>query len=137
MNYCTIQDAWGRSDISSQYKEFMGNTSNQLIDRPQQNENKQYQNQPQSNSLLLELQKLNPDQLSNLLKSVQNNTDCTKCMNHFQTCSMCQNKLRNHYRSPLIDKIDTIINTNRDNIVLGLVVIFILVIFNLISNINK
>ncbi len=137
MNYCSIQDAWGKSNISSQYKEYMTNTNEQNIDF-----NKEQIDRPPSrinvsqNDLLSQLQQLKPEQLSNILLTAQTN-DCSRCIQHVQVCRICQNRFRQQYRSPLVDKINELINYHRDNIVLVLIVIFILVVFNLIANLNK
>jgi len=138
MNYCSIQDAWGKTNISSQFKEYMTNTQTNMTSPSNITNvsNAQSNNVEQQNIILSQLKQLNQDQLLNLFQMVQSN-DCMSCIQHSKTCRMCQHKFRNQYRSPIFDKMNDFINMNRDNIVLVLIVLFILVVFNLISNLNK
>jgi hypothetical protein len=138
MNYCSIQDAWGKNNISTQYKEYMGNTINNSsnISNISNINNTSNTNNSNQDILISQLKHLNQEQISNLLNMVQSN-DCMSCIQHSKTCKMCQVKFKNQYRSPIFDKINDFVNMNRDNIVLVLIVLFILVVFNLISNLNK
>lgn len=134
MNYCSIQDAWGKTNISSQFKEYMTNEPN--VSNIPNEPNIPSNNVEQQNIILSQLKQLNQEQLLNLFQMVQSN-DCMSCLQHSKTCRMCQLKFKNQFRSPIFDKINDFINMNRDNIVLVLIVLFILVVFNLISNLNK
>ena len=126
MNYCTIQDAWGKSNsMTTQMKEYMGNTDNIYeIQKPQSP-------QPQLNNL-------KSDELMLLIQNIQKkNNECNNFMEHIKTCNTCYNAMRNKFRSPAVEKIYQLVQENRDTILLILIGIAILLILNLMYNVTK
>jgi hypothetical protein len=110
MNYCSIQEAWGNNDyISNQFKS--NNNSHQ---------------------------KKTIESFSN----VKNNHNtkkmsCSDFFNHVQTCNSCKLKMKNQFKSKILEQFTDTIETNREVIVLILVGLCIVLFFNLISSVSK
>jgi hypothetical protein len=116
MNYCLLEDAWGKKNhITNQYKEFNNSIKQPNID------NFTEHFEPQI--------KYNYDKPCMV--------SCNDFFNHVNTCRTCSKRLREKYRSKVLYNIQDIMNTNKDAIVLVLLGIFILLFFNLIYNLTK
>lgn len=117
MNYCSIQDAWGSANCSSnQYKEY----SSENKHSPEKN------NSP-------EIKYLPEKKVYNL----NNKINCDEFILHLKECKKCYNKMKNQFRPQLVEKFQNIVDENKDTIVLILIGISILLFFNLINNITK
>jgi hypothetical protein len=111
MNYCSIEDAWGSANCSSnQYKEYSS-------------ENKQ----------IPEIKQLPEKKVYDL----NNKINCDEFILHLKECDKCYNKIKNQFRPQLVEKFQNIVDENKDTIVLVLIGISILLFFNLINNITK
>ena len=190
MNYCSIQDAWGKSNnMTTQFKEYMGNTNNydlnfnqSLLPQPTQPlapqstqplaqqmpvqqalavqqplaqqmplqqmplQQMPLQQMPVQQPLTLPMQPisnqqlnmLKPEELIQIIQNIQKqNNECNNFMEHINKCNVCYNKMKNKFRSPVIEKIYQLIQDNRDTILIILIGIAILLILNLVNNINK
>jgi hypothetical protein len=126
MNYCSIQEAWGKNDyISNQYKKY----------------NNPYQrNKPESNNSEIKNSKKTLENFSstqnNLRKHISKINNCNDFIKHLNVCKKCQNIIKNKYRPKILENFSDIIETNKDIIVLILIGISILLFFNLINSLN-
>ena len=137
MNYCTIQDAWGNNnEFSNQYKNYMNNKDNI--------------SNVQNNTTHTATAIANVSQLGEPIKNTTehfNNTvktghlcdinDCMQFIEHISTCRECRNKMRDHFKPKIIEKMTDMIEDNKDIIVLILIGLSILLFFNMINNITK
>jgi len=111
---------------------------NQDINKPYQDINKSYQdiNKPYQN-IYKPYQNINKPKQNINKRSQMSHYKCHDLIVHLKTCRECQLKMRNQYRSKVLDNVEDVIQTNRDMIVLILVGICLIIFFNLISNINS
>ena len=109
MNYCSIEDAWGQSNCpSQQFKEHMTNShKNTHITEKMTNID--------NNQLLI----------------------CEDVIHHIKHCRKCYNKIKEQFKPKLVENLHDIINDHKDNIVLILFAISIILFFNLINNLSK
>ncbi len=158
MNYCSIDDAWGKSNsISNQFKNHMNSCAITNNNSNSEDENS-IDNIPYTNGSNV-FNKTNPrsiskidniehfsNQQNKIVKNKQNYNyeddnfefnQCDNFMNHIKTCRKCYNKMKYQFRSHLIENFQEIVDDNRDTIVLILLGIFILLFFNLINNLTK
>lgn len=132
MNYCSIEDAWGTSNCTSnQFKEYMTNT---ISDNKVQNDldsNIKYFTDPKT--------KKNKEKVKfyNLDNRIDELNKCDSFIIHIKNCRKCYNKMKNQFKPQLIENFQGIIDENRDTIVLILIGISILLFFNLINNVTK
>jgi hypothetical protein len=128
MNYCSIEDAWGKVNyMSNQYKEYMSNTTPEVSTK-QTEEPKQYQHSYNRNS---------ENKTRRRPQIIYENFDgCDNFINHIKTCKTCYNKTKNHFKPHIIEGFQELVDCNRDTIVLVLVGISILLFFNLLNNLT-
>lgn len=140
MNYCSLEDAWKNSDyISDQFRSYDNpyDKKNNIesftdikypIDDIQPNINYRETNnyQPPSN---------NNNQNNNNYHN--NNLSCDDFLDHINTCRACRTKIRERFSSKLADRLQNVILDNKDNVLLILIAIFILIFFNLLISIFK
>jgi len=134
MNYCTIQDAWGNNnEFSNQYKNYMNNK-----------DNKNNMQVPQTNkSMITDVSSLSvPLNTTNYNNTINPNTvyninECANFIEHIRTCKDCRAKMRDYFKPKIIEKMNDIIEDNKDIIVLILIGLSILLFFNMINNITK
>lgn len=124
MNYCSIQEAWGKNNyISNQYRTY--------------NNSVQPKNTPEKKNIVSKktLENFSPAQnkLKNHISKIYN---CNDFIKHLNVCKKCQNIVRNKYRPKILENFTNIIETNKDVIVLILIGISILLFFNLVNSIN-
>ncbi len=147
MNYCSIDDAWGKSNsISNQFKIHMNNEDDNIIDNIPYVNGSNVSNKTNSRPIS---KTNNIEHFSNQNKIVKNKQNynyeddnfefnhCDNFMNHIKTCRKCYNKMKYQFRSRLVENFQEIVDDNRDTIVLILLGIFILLFFNLINNLSK
>lgn len=120
MNYCTIEDAWGKSNnVSEQFKEHMTNTSTfQPIIK-------------ESCTISTKNNNLNLNNHMNVY------SECQMFMNHIKNCRQCYNKLKFQFRPKIIETFQDLVDENRDIIVIILIGISILLFLNLVNNVTK
>lgn len=113
MNYCTIQEAWGKqiekftnndTDNSHEVKKTENNTSYFNYDTEEEN-NETY--------------------------------NCDILLNHIKKCPKCYNKIKNYFKPKIIQYYYNIIEDNKDIITLILIGLFILLFYKLINNLTK
>ncbi len=141
MNYCSIEDAWGRQNHASDQ------INNYMIDKgyksePVQSCNKSQQNNVKPNKLI---QYENFESVEPLTSTIQNVVhqshdelyDCNSFFNHIKNCRKCYSRMKNRFRPKLIENFSDIVDDNRDVIVMILIGISIILFFNLINNVTK
>ena len=124
MNYCSIEDAWKNTDyISDQFKIYENPYEKNIIEKFDQNVNYEAPKKP---------------------KHVNYETpkhECTfTCENfweHLNTCQTCRMKIRQRFSSKMMENIQNVILDNKDNVLLVLIIMFILVFFNLLVSVFK
>jgi len=107
MNYCTIQDAWG-SSISNSFNKYMDN-----------NFKKESNNKEKQNNI-----------------EHFNEYNCNDFISHLHKCKKCQMIIKNNNNSHIISYLYKLINENKDFIILGLIILFILLFINLVNNLT-
>ena len=134
MNYCSIDDAWGRPDnISNTYKQYMKDTiepslkNKQVIETFVEPKIQHTINYTHTNN--------HNDHTDH--DHVNEIHDCNSFLNHIKNCRKCHNRIRNQFKPQLIEKFQDVIDDNKDTIVLILIGISILLFFNLINNLTK
>jgi hypothetical protein len=135
MNYCTIQDAWGNNnEFSNQYKSYMNNKDNKNNMQISQN-NKSMITDVSSLNIPLNTEHFNSNTINpNTLYHINN---CANFIEHIRTCKECRAKMRDYFKPKIIEKMNDIIEDNKDIIVLILIGLSILLFFNMINNITK
>ena len=108
MNFCSIEDAWGKQNyISSQI------TSGE---------------------------KKTPFGETHIEKFVDTNTKTVSCedfLEHIKHCNSCYNKVKRQFKPKLVEKLEEMVDDNRDAIVLVLSGVSLLLFVNLVNNITK
>jgi hypothetical protein len=136
MNYCSIEDAWGKKpDTFNKYmNKDEGKTVNinRVMDNNDNDIDKNDVNSvnPERKNYLLDIEHFNNN------KS-KNRHNCDDIMEHIKGCRECQIRLRRILPSPIVEKFQNAIDDNKDVIVLVLMGVSILLFFNLINNITK
>lgn len=117
MNYCTIQEAWGKNNISNSFKEHMTNATedNEEINNVKYN--------------------IEYNETHDFINDC--NINCDKFILHIKKCKKCRNKIKKYFKSNINDLIYTLIEENKDIIIIILITIFILLFINLVNNITK
>lgn len=163
MNYCSIDDAWKNSEnITDQFKlkkKTIENFSSEDNQEYNQTNTKKSQpdkindtfdyNQFDYNYDIFNSSLFGQEHLTNTKPVVQEqinttNTNnyhnvliCDDFLDHIETCKVCRMKMRNRFKSNLIEKIDNIIVDNKDIVLLFLLILFSLIFCNLVISIFK
>ena len=128
MNYCSIQDAWGNS-IANSYSNYMkdknvinSNQSVQPLDT-----SKDYS--IHTDSTILNTKLLDNDKMLN-------NSICNNYLSHIQHCKICQMEMEkyNNNKYSIVNYLFKFGEDNKDFIILGCILLFILLFINLINN---
>ena len=122
MNYCSLEDAWGKTDyITDQYKKYdKSQIKETFIEKP------------------IEKHMINDHGITQ--KNLYNNHhlySCDNLINHLNSCPSCRMKMRQQFSSKLVDKIQQLIIDNKDTILLILLALFALIFFNLLISIFR
>ena len=113
MNYCSIEDAWGKPDQIKNQLSQHNNTTHPVVHSIQTN-NVNQESFPQYNH------------------------ECMMFIRHLKMCKSCQKEMGMLLNKPkLIEKFQEMVDDNKDTIVLILMAISLLLFFNLINNITK
>ncbi len=115
MIYCSLDEAWGKKNNNY--------------------ENENFRNIKKKN---IKKKKI----IENFTESIKerkslSDIDCKKIMKHIMKCPKCYKKLREKFRPKILCLLKDIVEEYKEMIVLILIGIFIILFFNLISNINK
>jgi hypothetical protein len=132
MNYCSIEDAWGRENCASnQIREYMTN----IKAEPDSNQTNQNIKLSSSVDYKVESNIDNDEQKHEI--EIEN---CGDMIIHIKKCPKCYNRMKEHFRphfkSHIVEKFQDIVDDNRDIIVLILIGTSIVLFFNLINNIT-
>jgi hypothetical protein len=144
MNYCSLQDAWGNSDyISNQFKTFdnVDTANNVTPDTIENFTDINYgpeDNSENQNAKILANQynliSKPPNQISNRPNRSthpKHTFTCNDFYDHVLSCSHCRRKLNNNSSSLILKKIKFFVLSNKDTLLLALIIIFIIVFLNL------
>ena len=135
MNYCSIEDAWGRGNcMSKQIREYM--TDNNYTESSKE---KEPDDKP------IPLPDINYKVHSKIINDKEEHhieiEQCGDIVIHIKKCPKCYHRLREHFRpqfkSQILEKFQNIVDENKDIIVMVLVGIFIMMFFNLVNNITS
>ena len=132
MNYCSLEDAWGKSDyITNQYKKY--DTVENFDQTPINNE----VNYAINSNTIPEIITHKPIQNKNT-KLIQTCVfTCDDFISHLNKCQKCRIKIRKQFSSKIVAKIQQIIFYNKDTVLLILMAFFILIFFNLLFSIFR
>lgn len=138
MNYCNIDEAWGKNHQTYISKNFKDSTEEECIStssiesieikskkKKSKKEKKYIPTETLSDSSLIET----------FTESVKDKKNCNKLINHIIKCKKCRDKLRRKFRPPLVSKINNLFDDNKDICVLILIGFAILIFFKLIYSI--
>ena len=133
MNYCSLEDAWGKK--TSMFPEKIIPPEQSLhASYPVQKET----SQKESFSMVTK----DDERLSKIRKHADEIYNCDGIMNHLRHCRSCYNKMKQNFpkesfKPSLTEHFEDLVDDNRDSIVLILVGISILLFINLINNVTK
>lgn len=131
MNYCSLEEAWDKSDyITNQYKKY--ESKDNIIENFDNTINNEI-NYAINDNRVPEIIKQNPIQK----KNQQCVFSCDDFFDHLNKCQKCKMKIKKQFSSKIIGKIQHIIFDNKDTILLILMALFILIFFNLLFSIFK
>ena len=74
---------------------------------------------------------------TNNTNNYQNVFICDDFLDHLETCKTCRMKMRNRFRSNIVEKFDNLIVDNKDTVLLFLLILFALIFCNLVIAIFK
>jgi hypothetical protein len=134
MNYCSIEDAWGKTDyISEQYR---------LYDNPfdKKNNIENFKSNLDTEVGLVDDTTI-PSSSKPTVIPVTNNSHCVvTCkdfFDHLDNCHECRMKMRYRYSSRIVESLKEIVLDNREPLLLFLVVLFMIIFTNLIVTICR
>ena len=118
MNYCSIEDAWKNTDfISDQFKI--------------------YENPYEKKNIIEKFESNNNENVNYEAPKHICTFTCENFWEHLNTCQTCRMKIRQRFSSKMIENIQNVILDNKDNVLLVLIIMFILVFFNLLLSVFK
>jgi len=146
MNYCTIQEAWGKqieqftnnNDTDSNNNDTYGNNNNTYgnnTNNTDNTNNNSYNNNNNNNNKLLKYNEKKQNVSYNI--NYDETCNCDLLFNHIKKCPKCYNKIKNYFRPKIIEYYHNIIDDNKDIITLILIGLFILLFYKLINNLTK
>lgn len=116
MNYCSIEDAWGKSEyISEQFKN--------------------YENPFEKKNIIENFEPNN--KINNDILNKARIITCADMFNHIDNCYQCRMRIKSRYSSRMLGKLENVIFNNKDFLILFLVGLFIIVLLNLLLNIFR
>lgn len=135
MNYCSLEDAWGKTNyMSNQYKEYMNNKS----DKNEQLTTKQVGFVEKFNDVQKKNIKNNRSNINYKKQEHFNNIyNCNDFFKHIKTCKRCYHKTKLQFKPKILENFQDIVECNKDTIVIILIGISILLFFNLLNNLTS
>jgi nitrous oxide reductase len=134
MDYCSLEDAWGKVDyISDQYKKY--ESKDDIIE----NFNQTTMINDEVNYAIND-NRIPEKIISNKIINNNNNKcvfTCDDFISHLNKCSTCRMRIRKQFSSKIVNKIQHIIFDNKDTVLLILMALFILIFFNLLFSIFR
>jgi len=130
MNYCSIEDAWGKgcNSMSNQIDEYVNHKN--IPPKKEKIINLDYTNK--KSGTINKVQKVD-----NYDEDHQTIYSCDDFMLHMKSCRKCYNMMRNKFKPQILENFQCLLDDNKDTIVIILIGISILLFFNLINNITK
>ena len=154
MNYCTIQEAWGKqieqftnnndtdsnnNDTYGNNNDTYGNNNDTYGNNTDNTNNNSCNNNNNScnnnNNKLLKYNEKKQNVSYNI--NYDETCNCDLLFNHIKKCPKCYNKIKNYFRPKIIEYYHNIIDDNKDIITLILIGLFILLFYKLINNLTK
>jgi hypothetical protein len=148
MNYCSIQEAWGNnSNYNNSPKDLIKKPLENNLDNNLNSKNNNIFTNPQhiehfTNNNQQHIEKFtnnnmnHNEKFSNHIEKFTNNT-CESFLSHIKSCSNCRIFIMKYCGSNLLVKLEQIINTNKDVLVLILIGICIILFFNIINSLTR
>lgn len=141
MNYCSLEDAWGKKTSMLPEKILPPEQSLQAS-YPREESVQEKSQKGSSQREQFGMITKDDERLSKIKKHVEEIYNCDGIMNHLRHCRSCYNKMkqnfpRESFTSSLREHFEDLVDDNRDSIVLILVGISILLFINLINNVTK
>jgi hypothetical protein len=133
MQYCSIDDAWGNSTITNNFKNY----TNSNIENFENNESQSNNLLSQDNKKIIPQIDYEPYKSTLVEKQTDNIITCDDVILHIKNCKYCQDKVKSYFRPNIVDNLYDTIDNHKDIIVLILIGISILLFFNLINNLTK
>jgi hypothetical protein len=139
MNYCSIEDAWGKVNyMSNQYKGYMNNETPTYPSNSHQNiENFDTPSQQINQNNLYDTPNTHLDRRTNIPSNDSHILyNCDDFVKHIKSCRKCYNRTKNYFKPKIMESVHELIDNNKDSIVLILIGISILLFFNLLNNLT-
>lgn len=131
MNYCSLEDAWGKSFEAHQTESFADAKLEKKIE-------------PSYEHPLI---RKDNDRLEHVKKHMDELYGCQNFLNHIRHCRKCHNMVKASIKDSdlgkssrgtvLLEKFEEMVDDNKDSIVLILTGVFIILFFNLVNNVTK
>ena len=126
MNFCSIEDAWGNNKISDQFQKYKSDKDKVCSD---------------PEKLECQIKEKESKPIEHFSENINKLLTCDEFLNHINHCKHCYNKIYYKFNVPqkneLINNLHSIINNNKDMIILMLIGIFIILFFKLVNNITS
>ena len=156
MEYCSINEAWGKNRISNQYNKNIEHFKPNDDDLNLYSLNSENNKTPENRLTYKKNFKKNKRKYSSITTdgSDKHITDsdfgpttdtytlssiiskkCSKLLRHIKNCKKCQKKLRKKFRPRLVEKLEYLLEDYREVIVLILLGISLLIFINLVLNV--
>tara|TARA_E500000178_G_scaffold344988_1_gene394124 strand:+ start:1001 stop:1423 length:423 start_codon:yes stop_codon:yes gene_type:complete len=135
MNFCSIDEAWGKSHqnyISKNFKDSteedcISTSSIESIEIKTKNKKKDKKKYIPTETLTMSDSSL----IETFTESIKDKKNCGRLVNHIMKCKKCRDKLRAKFRPPLVSKLNNLFDDNKDIFVLILIGFAILIFFKL------
>lgn len=138
MNYCSIDDAWNSTSyVSDQFKLYENPYNTKNIETFTSEFNNTNINNNNNNTNIKYSINENDEFLNNntIGESTPKILLCDEFMEHLNHCKSCRLKMRRKFGSKLLDRFENLCFDNKDNILLFLVALFLLILFKLLASI--
>lgn len=155
MNYCSIQEAWGNNSnynnlpkdlikkpLENNLDNNLNSKNNNIFTNSQHIEHFTNNNQQHIEKFTNNIENFSNNNMnhnekfSNHIEKFTNNT-CESFLSHIKSCSNCRIFIMKYCGSNLLVKLEQIINTNKDILVLILIGICIVLFFNIINSLTR
>lgn len=146
MNYCSLEDAWGKKTsmlpekIIPSEQSLHASYNERASHERASHEGTSQKGQSKKESFGMVTR--DDERLSKIRKHAEEIYNCDGIMNHLRHCRSCYNKMKQNFpkesfKPSLTEHFEDLVDDNRDSIVLILVGISILLFINLINNVTK
>lgn len=141
MNYCSLEDAWGKK-TSMLPEKIIPSEQSLHASYHERASHEGTSQKGQSKKESFGMVTKDDERLSKIRKHAEEIYNCDGIMNHLRHCRSCYNKMKQNFpkesfKPSLTEHFEDLVDDNRDSIVLILVGISILLFINLINNVTK